>query len=201
MDRQELSHLVKFFKCLSDENRLRIIGYISHQEHGVGELAENLGLSEPTVSHHLSKLREVGLVNLRANGNRRLYQFNDAAFNDYMQVASKIDRLQDNAKTLGADSLWIDELELDDFDRKVLKDYTIGKRLKQIPTKQKKLMPILRWLATMFEPEVNYTEPEVNTIITQVHEDYASLRRDLIEFGFLRRERGGGKYWVTPEDE
>ena len=201
MDRRELSHLTQFFKCLADENRLRIIGYISHHEHSVGELAAALELSEPTISHHLSKLREVGLANLRAKGNRRLYRFNDAMFNNFMQEAATIDRLYDSGDALSTDSSWIDQLDLDEFDRKVIKDYTSGTRLKQIPTKQKKLLPILRWLSTMFEPDVNYTEPEVNAIITQVHDDYASLRRDLIEFGFLRRERGGGKYWVTPEDE
>ena len=201
MDQRELSHLVQFFKGLADENRLRIIGIVSQNEHGVGELAEALELSEPTVSHHLSKLRELGLVNLRANGNRRFYRLNPSALADYLQQATKIDQLFENGNEKRADSSWIDQLDLDEFDRKVLKDYTSGRRLKQIPTKQKKLLAVLRWLATMFEADVNYTEREVNAVITQVHDDYASLRRDLIEFGFLRRERGGGKYWVTPEDE
>jgi predicted transcriptional regulator len=201
MDQRELSQLVQFFKGLADENRLRIIGFISHHEHAVGELATALEISEPTVSHHLSKLRELGLVNLRARGNHRFYRLNPSALADYMQQASKIDQLFDNGTALQADSSWIDQLDIDEFDRKVLKDYTSGGRLKQIPTKQKKLLAVLHWLATMFEPDVNYTERDVNAIITQVHDDYASLRRDLIEFGFLRRERGGGKYWLTPEDE
>jgi hypothetical protein len=67
--------------------------------------------------------------------------------------------------------------------------------------RQKKKLVILRWLATKFQPDVLYSEREVNAIITQAHEDFATLRRDMVDFGFLRRERGGGKYWLAPEGE
>ena len=60
----------------------------------------------------------------------------------------------------------------------------------------------LRWLATKFQAGVKYTEREVNAIIQTVYPaDHATLRRDLVDFGFLRRERGGGEYWLAPEDK
>jgi hypothetical protein len=41
----------------------------------------------------------------------------------------------------------------------------------------------------------------VNAILKSVYEpDFVSLRRDLVDFGYLRRERGGGKYWLATED-
>ena len=95
-------------------------------------------------------------------------------------------------------------MDISDFDRKVLRDCTVDGRLQRIPKKQKKLLAILRWLVTKFEPDIMYTEHEVNEIINLSASptgDYVGLRRDLIDFGFLRRERGGGKYWLTPEDE
>ena len=84
---------------------------------------------------------------------------------------------------------------MDDHDRKVLRDYTQHGRLKQVPAKRKKLMAVLRWLAGHFEPDVLYSEREINAILTQYHDDYAGLRRDLIDFKFLRRERDGTTYW------
>ena len=45
------------------------------------------------------------------------------------------------------------------------------------------------------------SEKQVNGILTQYNEDYATLRRNLVEYGFMRRERGGGDYWLTPENE
>lgn len=57
-------------------------------------------------------------------------------------------------------------------------------------------MIILCWLVSLFEKDRFYTELEVNEILKEVYEvDFVALRRDLIDFGFLRRERGGGKYW------
>jgi hypothetical protein len=86
-------------------------------------------------------------------------------------------------------------------DKKVLRTYLVGRRLTQFPNREKRWLVILRWLVTLFEPGVRYTEREVNTILTAVHEDYALMRRDLVEYGFMRRERGGGDYWLAPENE
>ena len=94
---------------------------------------------------------------------------------------------------------WIDELKLDPQDRKVMRSYFTGRRIRQIPTKRKKLLVILGWLAAQFESGRTYTEVEVNTLIEQFHQDYARLRRDLIDFRFLQREGGGGRYWVPSE--
>jgi hypothetical protein len=41
----------------------------------------------------------------------------------------------------------------------------------------------------------------VYAILLEVHSDYASLRRYLIDYGYMRRERGGSNYWLTPEHE
>jgi hypothetical protein len=68
-----------------------------------------------------------------------------------------------------------------------------------IPTRYKKLMAVLRWLATKFAPGVKYTEREVNAMLKEIHPDYARLRRELIEAKFLQREGGGGMYWRSPE--
>ena len=71
MNQNDLDKLLQSLKALGDENRLRIIAYLSRAEHNVGSLAELLGVSEPTVSHRLTKLREAGFVNLRTHGNQR----------------------------------------------------------------------------------------------------------------------------------
>ena len=196
----ELQELSQFFKTMGDENRLKMVNLLGEQSRNVGELAVLLDLKEPTVSHHLAKLREMGLVNLRAAGNERHYRLNDPALKRMKQMVQQMDHI-DLSATPADDQSWIDALDLDEFDRKVLKDYVVGGKIEQLPSKQKKLLAILRWLALAFEEGVMYTEREVNAILTRYHPDYASLRRDLVDFGFLRRERGGGQYWLTPENE
>jgi hypothetical protein len=70
-----------------------------------------------------------------------------------------------------------------------------------LPAKRKKLLVILRWLASLFQADRLYSEAEVNAVLKAVYEeDYVSLRRELVDYGYLRRERGGGKYWLAPDD-
>ena len=57
--------LVGLFKALADANRLKILGLLSQQPYSGEELAALLKLKPSTVSHHLSKLAEVGLVSTK----------------------------------------------------------------------------------------------------------------------------------------
>jgi hypothetical protein len=56
-------------------------------------------------------------------------------------------------------------------------------------------------MVTKFQPGTHYTEKQVTTILKEAHEDFATLRRSLVDYGYMRRERGGGDYWLTPENE
>lgn len=187
--------LAAFFKTLGDEKRLKIINLLNNQERNVGELAALLDLTEPTVSHHLSRLREMGLVNLRQVGNQRRYRLNDDMLKRWKQAVMTVEAMNFDRERSESDDGWIDELDVDEADRKVLRDYTFNGRLKHVPAKRKKLLVVLRWLAAQFESDALYTEREVNVILTRYHEDYAALRRDLVDFKFLRRERDGATYW------
>jgi hypothetical protein len=195
----EMQQLLHFFKTMADETRLRMVGLLSDGEHNVGELAGLLNLTEPTISHHLSILRGVGLVNLRANGNQRFYRLNREMLARFGQLTCDIERIQFGKEEPEPDTSWIDAMEIDEWDKDVLKKHTADGRLKKIPSKQKKLLVVLRWLAGHFEAGRDYTEREVNAILLQYHEDYASLRRDLVDFDFLDRENGGSRYWVVSE--
>lgn len=188
--------LLEFFKVLADENRLRMIGLLSEREYTVGELSAVLEITEPTTSHHLSKLRAVGLVTLRSDGTFRHYRLDERSLQRYKQAVMHVEQIQPPEHgTVNDDHTWIDALGLDAESRKVLVDYTSGQRLKSIPTKLKKLQVVLVWLATLFETDRLYTEAEVNAILREHHEDYARLRRELIEAGYLARERDGRHYW------
>lgn len=201
LSRKEQRELLEYIKVLGDENRLTMLALL-RDEYRVGDLAAQLGISEPTTSHHLSRLREVGLVNLRVEGNQRIYRLNTSHLKRFKHLAQDIENA-DLSPAPANDLSWVDDLplELSATDRKVFRDYTQQGRLMQIPVKQPKLMVILRWLATRFQPGVKYTEKEVNEIISAVHGDFATLRRELVNFGFIRRERAGTTYWLTPEDE
>ncbi|MEM7288104.1 MAG: DUF2087 domain-containing protein [Actinomycetota bacterium] len=66
-------------------------------------------------------------------------------------------------------------------------------RLVQLPTKESKRLVVLDHIAQRFEPGQRYTEKQVNASLSQVHEDTATLRRDMVDFGFM--DRADGEYW------
>jgi hypothetical protein len=199
----QTEELLALLKALSDESRLSLLRLLNQDEYNVGTLARCVNLSEPTVSHHLSRLREAGLVTLRMAGNQRFYRINESGLDHFKDLASHIEQFPPEPESVVSDDLWIDELDWPEEDRKVLRGHTQNGKLMHLPTRQKKQLVILRWLTTLFQPDTFYTEEEVNDIIKDVYEeDYVGLRRDMIDMGYLRRERGGGKYWLTQaEDE
>ena len=68
-------------------------------------------------------------------------------------------------------------------------------RLKVFSKKEKKKIVILRQVAAQFEEGRAYTEREVNAILQAIWEDYATLRRYLVEYGYLERTPDGARYW------
>ena len=62
MPEADVQVLLAFFKAMANESRLRIVGLLAERERNVQELAQLLGLKEPTVSHHLAVLKQLGVV-------------------------------------------------------------------------------------------------------------------------------------------
>jgi len=183
MKKEQFQNLLQFFKALADESRLKIVGILANQECSVEELAVLLQLKEPTVSHHLAKLKELNLVTMRPEGNSRLYQLDSEAL---QSISKKIFAPEQIASL-------IEDVDTEAWETKVLKNYFEGDNLKEIPASRKKRLVILKWLANKFEVGVQYPERTVNEILKCYHADYATLRRELI--GYQLMQRDNGIYW------
>jgi hypothetical protein len=70
-------------------------------------------------------------------------------------------------------------------------------RLRQVPAKRRTRAAALLEVLTRFEPGRVYTEPEVNEVLLGVHEDFAYLRRELVNYHYL--ERAEGRYRVVAQ--
>lgn len=89
----------------------------------------------------------------------------------------------------------ITEAENDKILHQYFKDGHDGP-LSEFPRKEKRKIVILRHLIKKFDTSKQYTEKEVNAILKAVFSDYVTLRRYLIEYGFMDRYEDGSKYWV-----
>jgi predicted transcriptional regulator len=182
---QTTEELLAFFKALSDINRLKIVGLLATKSYTVEELAAALDLGASTVSHHLSKLSEAGLVTARAESYYNIYSLQT----EHLEEMSRRLLARENLVKLAED------VDSEALSRKVMRDFlTPDGRLKAFPAQQKKYLVILeRHILQAFEFDRRYTEKEVNEILKRFNEDYASIRRDLIIFKYMTRENG--IYW------
>lgn len=187
MEPEEFETLLEFFKVMGNESRLKIVGLLANRDYTVSEIAAALELKEPTISQHLMMLKHAGLVDVRPDGNFRYYSFNNKALIELSkdifnreQLATIAENVQDTG---------------DRYERKVLKTFVENDQITQIPTGEKRIHVIVKWLASKFESGVQYTEKQVNEIIKQHHADFATLRRELVDFHYLKRDHG--IYWRT----
>jgi predicted transcriptional regulator len=180
--------LVTFFKALADKNRLKIVGLLAEKPYSVEELATLLDLKPPTISHHLAKLVDVGLVKSRSESYYSIYQLDHDTLNEKTRSMFSRQEL----------STVVSEVDADAYDKKVIKDYARRNgSLKTLPAQRKKLEAILRYVVKAFEIGKGYSEKQVNQILARYHEDTATLRRELVGYGLMQREGGGGEYWRT----
>ncbi|MBF2066769.1 MAG: metalloregulator ArsR/SmtB family transcription factor [Calothrix sp. C42_A2020_038] len=188
MKNEQFKILLRFFKALADESRLKILGILASQECSVEELAALLQLKEPTVSHHLARLKELNLVSMRPEGNAHLYQLDSEVLQN---LSTEIFTPEKMASL-------VEDVSTQAWENKVLKTYIEGdfqnseavQRLKEIPASRKKRLVILKWLVEKFEVGIKYPERTVNEIIKRYHPDCATLRRELVGYQLMQREQG-----------
>lgn len=188
----DANELLTFFKAMADSNRLKIVGLLSKRSYTVEQLAAILGLGASTISHHLSKLSDAGLVSATAQSYYNYYRLN----------TEKMEAMGRSLLSMSDFPAIEDGLDVDAYDRKVVSNYLQPDgRLKTIPAQRKKLLIILRHLVKEFAPGARYSEKEVNQALAKYHDDTASLRRELISARLMARAPGGSSYWrVDPEE-
>ncbi|GJM42152.1 MAG: hypothetical protein DHS20C20_24340 [Ardenticatenaceae bacterium] len=189
MSEDQFQKLLTFFKVLGNESRLKILGLLANQERSVGELAALLELREPTVSHHLSTMKELGLINVRAEGNNRIYWL-DVKFLESMSKDILSQTQLAELVPAGGENRW---------EQKILSTFVENGRITQLPARRKKQFVIMKWVVEHFEYEVRYPEADLNEHLKVLHHDFASLRRYLIDYKMMTREKN--IYWRIPFKE
>ena len=181
-DQEQENLLLSFFKALADENRLKIIGLLAQKPSSVESLAEALGLSASTTSHHLSRLSKSGLVSARADGHYYIYSLQTETLKHMSQQLLQDENLPRPSQPSSEDA----------FERKVLASFLDAEgRITAFPAQEKKFQVILRYVLKAFEPGERYTEKQVNEILSRYNEDTATLRRGLMEYKMMSREGDG----------
>lgn len=172
--------VLRLFKCLADRSRLRIVQSLLREEMYVELLAQRLALTPATISFHLKKLEEAGLVTSRPDQYYTMYALRREELT--LPVVELIADATDQSSQ--------QELREEQYRKKVIDTFFEYGRLKAIPAQRKKERICLEEIAKALESGRVYTEPELSEVLLTFHEDYCTLRRDMISEGLLRREKG-----------
>jgi len=188
MPEADVQALLAFFKAMANESRLRIVGLLAERERSVQELAELLDLKEPTVSHHLAVLKDLGVVTSRPEGVVRWHALKPDAI-------AGIAKSMFEQKDLGALIAPVPSKDA----REIAPFLKPDGSLTRLPAGRRKRWLLYRRFAEDFEPGRRYPEAEVNQILQRRHWDCATMRREMIGWRMLARD--AGVYRRLPEDQ
>lgn len=174
---------IELFKCLSDRSRLQILKSLSIEPMYVERLSERLSLTPSTISFHLKKLENAGIVSSRKEQYYQVYYLVESILKENI-----LDLIKDESSEIRKQQ----ERE-ENYAKKVIENFFEYGKLKNIPAQRKKRQIILKELLKSFEVGRKYTEKEVNLIIADFHDDFCTLRREMIMEKLMDRE--GIYYW------
>ena len=174
---------IRLFKCLADKSRLQILKSLTIEDMDVERLAERLGLTPPTISFHLKKLADAGAVTSYKDQYYMKYSLCKAVFET--NILSIIQEKSDEAQLQAQRDA--------DYRQRVINAFFEYGKLKSIPAQRKKERIVLEVIVEAFDFDRIYTEREVNIIIADYHDDFCTIRRDMIGEGLMMRDKTG--YW------
>jgi biotin operon repressor len=161
LDSSRMESLVAFYGTLADATRLKLIGLLALKPMCGADLARELGVSAPTVSHHIGKLKALDLVKSVREDTAVYYSL-------------QTERLHSLSKDIfGGEGTFFAE-----------------GRLKDIPVQLKKRRYVYEEMLKAFDPARTYSEQEINEIIKRYHPDYCTIRREFIIYGYMSRDNG-----------
>ena len=183
-------------RLLLDPDRLAVAGALASRQMTTKEVVDATGRNQRVVLTAIGDLRAAGLV--AVDGEH--YAIDAAALRDAARAAADLDVPMDPVIGYG----------MTEDEQAILRRFFAGRTITEIPANRAKRQVLLQRLALEFDVGQRYTEREVNEILFVFHPDWSTLRRYLVDEGFLDREhvddqnwywRAGGRVTDLPSSE
>ena len=165
---------LELLKLLADETRLEILNILLKEDSYVEKIACELSLTPATICYHLKKMESAGVVNCSRSQFYIIYSLNREIFDKPLFELIKKDEEIVNTE--------------EKYKKQVISNFFKYGKLIQIPTQRKKREIVLVEILEQFDFDREYSEKEVNEIIIRYHEDFCTIRREMIAFGMMTRD-------------
>ena len=165
---------LELLKLLADETRLEILNILLKEDSYVEKIACELSLTPATICYHLKTMESAGVVYCSRSQFYIIYSLNRDIFDKPLyELIKKDDAVVDTEEK---------------YKKEVISNFFKYGRLTQIPTQRKKREIVLFEILKQFETDREYGEKDVNEIILCYHEDFCTIRREMIAFGMMTRD-------------
>ena len=172
--RDRVKEKLELLKLLADETRLEILNILLKEDSYVEKIACELSLTPATICYHLKKMEAAGVVNCSRSQFYIIYSLNREIFDKPLfELIKKDEEIVDTEEK---------------YKKEVISNFFKYGRLIQIPTQRKKREIVLAEILKQFDVDREYGEKEVNEVILRYHEDYCTIRREMIAFGMMTRD-------------
>jgi biotin operon repressor len=173
-----LEDRVALLKALADASRLQVVSALLDRPHCAEELAERLGRAPSTVSFHLRKLDEAGLVTKTKTQYYLVYALRDDLLRLTLRELLSLPAARDRAEVR----------RVERSRTKVLRAFFRKGELVQLPKQWRKRRIVLEPFLDLFEVGRRYREREVDERIHTLYADHCTLRRLLVDEGLMARD-------------
>lgn len=172
---------IDLLKLLLDPARLAVAGALAAADAPLdgSELATRAGTDQRTALETVATLVDAGLAE-RTDAGFCLHE------DGWRTIAAEVATEPEPPDVTIGHGMTRDEQD-------VLARWFEGRRLTRLPTSRQQRRVVLERLALEFEPGRRYPETEVNSILGRFHDDWSTLRRALVDNGFL--DRANNQYW------
>lgn len=185
----KIEEVTDLFKGLADRSRLLIVKSLLEKPQYLEELSKRLNLADSTVSFHVTKLEQIGLVKKEKNQYYTIFSIKKELFKKTLEEYMNFE--DDEKKE--------QEKRIKSYKEKIIKTFMNEGRIIQIPAQKQKRWIVFEVILNDFEFGKQYPEQEVNAIIQKYNEDYCMIRRSFIEERVMKRE--DGNYSITENFE
>ncbi|MEC0206753.1 metalloregulator ArsR/SmtB family transcription factor [Paenibacillus lautus] len=191
----QLDKVVSYHKALADPTRIKMLILLAEGELNGQVLAEKIGVTPATITHHAAKLREASLIKERRDKNTIYFSLNHYFIKNSATATENL--IYQRVRPEGVPER-LEEEDQRTRDAVVNNFFTSEGKLKSIPAQLKKKLIVLTHLVSRLEKGRKYTEKEINEFIQGYHEDFATLRREFIMHHFMFRDNG--VYELNPQE-
>jgi hypothetical protein len=191
----QLDKVVAYHKALSDATRIKLLIMLAEGELNGQVLAEKLGVTPATITHHATKLREASLINERREKNTIYFSLNHYFIKSNANATEELIYRNAGAEK-GVENMEESQKKLQDS---VIRNFfTKEGKLTHMPAQHKKKLIVLQHMVSHLTRGQKYTEKEINAFIKGYHDDFATIRREFIMHQLMFREND--IYVLNPQE-